>query len=125
MSKEEEFKQLNKGESKEETSIPEKEVDKEKENYSPENNKELIEDKLREDLDKLETRPKSLKNEIEEEKKQIKNLKTSGKLSRLLSLAKTKGAHYAVDIVKQMNDPYMLDALHDLLVQEGLSDDIE
>jgi len=81
--------------------------------------KKLVEEKLGEELEKLEEDSEKFEEEIEEEKEQIKNLEKEGKLSRLLSVAQEKGAHFAVEIAKKMDDPYLLDALHDLLVRKG------
>ena len=82
-------------------------------------NKELIEEKLGEELKKMKVESKELKEEIKIEKKQIGNLEKSGKLARLLNIAQTQGPAVAVEIAKSMDDPYLLDALHDILVQKG------
>lgn len=41
------------------------------------------------------------------------------KIKRLLQLASQKGVIYAVNVAKKINDPYVLDALHDTLAKEG------
>lgn len=41
------------------------------------------------------------------------------KMKVLLQAAKTKGVIYAVHMAKKMNDPYILDMLHDTLAKEG------
>ena len=57
---------------------------------------------------------------IQAEKKQIlEKYKKKGVLKRLLGIAKEKGVSEAVAIAKKMNDPFVLDILHDILVQEG------
>ena len=81
--------------------------------------KRIIEEKLEEELEKLEEDSEKFEEEIKKEKEQIKGLEKEGKLSRLLSVAKEKGAPFAVEIAKKMDDPYILDALHDLLVRKG------
>ena len=67
----------------------------------------------------MEVEPGKLKEEIKEEKQQIETLEKEGKLNRLLNIAEERGAPFAVGIAKQMNDPYILDALHDILVRKG------
>jgi len=81
--------------------------------------KRLIEEKMEEELEKMEIEPGKLEEEIEKEKQQIKTLKKEGKLNRLLNIAKERGVPFAVGVAKQMNDPYILDALHDILVRKG------
>lgn len=41
------------------------------------------------------------------------------KLKNLLALAKSKGTVHAVHVAKNMNDPYLLDKFHDLLIEKG------
>ena len=50
----------------------------------------------------------------------VKSLQEEGKIKKLLAIAKSKGVVYAVAVAKKMNDPYVLDMLHDTLVKEGL-----
>ena len=84
--------------------------------------KRIIEEKLGEDLKKLEEDPGKFQDQIQDERKQINQIKKEGRLSRLLSIAEEKGAHFAVEVAKRMDDPFILDALHDLLVQKGLNE---
>lgn len=49
----------------------------------------------------------------------IKQLDEEKKIKKLLALAKSKGVIYAVNVAKKMDDPYVLDLLHDILAQEG------
>ncbi len=98
--------------------IPEKEVQKErKEEF--EKHKELIEEKIEEEKKTLEADPETLKEEMDEEERQIESLKGEGKLSRLLNIAQEKGVAFAVEVAKDMKDPYLLDALHDILARSG------
>lgn len=48
---------------------------------------------------------------LQEEEKKIKGL---------LVIAKDKGVVYAIQVAKNMNDPYLLDTFHDYLIKEGL-----
>ena len=82
--------------------------------------KQIIEEKLGEDLKKMEEAPEKFENQIQDERKQIDQIREEGKLSRLLTIAEEKGAHFAVEVAKGMDDPFILDALHDLLVQKGI-----
>ena len=41
------------------------------------------------------------------------------KIRKLLLVAKEKGVVWAVNVAKKMDDPYMLDLLHDALAKEG------
>ena len=42
------------------------------------------------------------------------------KIKSLLALAKGKGVIYAIKVAQKMNDAYILDQLHDRLIQEGM-----
>ena len=49
----------------------------------------------------------------------ITSLSEEEKMKTLLKAAKQKGVVYAVALAKKMNDPYILDMLHDTLAKEG------
>jgi hypothetical protein len=51
---------------------------------------------------------------------QIKNLDTNGKIARLLDLAKEKGVDFAINVAKGLDDPYLLDILHDKIIEKGI-----
>lgn len=84
-----------------------------------EEERKLIEDKLDNELEKMEVESDHLEEDIKIEKEQIENLKKKGKINRLLNIAKTKGVAYAVAVAKKMNDPYLVDILHDILAHKG------
>ncbi|MBI2577299.1 MAG: hypothetical protein HYV77_00435 [Candidatus Wildermuthbacteria bacterium] len=44
-------------------------------------------------------------------------------VDNLVAAAKEKGVVFAVRIAKEINDPFILDALHDRLIQEGMLKD--
>ena len=88
--------------------------------FAGESKEEFIERKIGEDLKKMEEAPEILEEQIKDEKKQIDNLKKEGKLSRLLNIAQEKGAPFAVAVARRMNDPFILDALHDILIEKRL-----
>ncbi len=60
-----------------------------------------------------------LKKQAATQAQGIKSLKDEEKIKNLLEIAKKKGVIYAVHVAKQMNDPYILDALHDVLAEKG------
>jgi len=55
--------------------------------------------------------------EIEKEK--IEYLGEKEKIEHLLRMAREKGLVFAVQTAKKMNEPYLLDILHDTLAKEG------
>lgn len=60
-----------------------------------------------------------LKKEAKIQAEKIKPLDENRKVQNLLEIAEKKGIVYAVKVAEKMDDPYALDALHDLLVQRG------
>ena len=113
-------KQFSNGESLEgQENHKEKSLQERKDVFENNFEKELIEKKLGEELEKMKVDPEKLKKEIKIEKEQIANIEKGGKLTRLVNIARIKGAPFAVGVAKDMNDPYLLDALHDILVQNG------
>lgn len=69
---------------------------------------------------KLMDHDDNLKKESENKAKQIQAMGDEDKIDNLLKIAKEKGVAYAVKVAKSMNDPYVLDIFHDVLVREGL-----
>lgn len=61
----------------------------------------------------------SLKTQAEEQAKTMRNLAEEEKIKKLLDLTKLKGVIYSVNVAKKMDDPYVLDLLHDILAKEG------
>jgi len=61
----------------------------------------------------------SLKPHVQAQVSQAQALKDQEKLQYLLALAKHKGVVFAVHVAQKMNNPYLLDALHDTLEKEG------
>ena len=45
------------------------------------------------------------------------------KIEHLLETAREKGVVFAIQVAKRMNEPYLLDILHDTLAQEGFYKD--
>jgi|SRR3989344_705163 len=74
--------------------------------------------KLREAIEKTDI-DDSLKTQASQQAQSIKALDEEKKIKKLLALAGTKGVIYAVSVAQKMDDPYLLDRLHDMLVKEG------
>ena len=67
----------------------------------------------------LMTMDENLKKEAEQKANKISFLADDDKLEELLKVAKEKGVVFAIKTAKSMNDPFLLDTLHDLLAKEG------
>jgi DNA-binding transcriptional regulator GbsR (MarR family) len=61
----------------------------------------------------------SLKAEAEQKVKKIHFLSDDKKLEELVKIAREQGVIAAVKMAKSMNDPFLLDTLHDILSKEG------
>ncbi len=82
---------------------------------------ELIEGenkKLKAEVEKMEVED-SLKSSVQDDTNNAVLLEEQKKIKFLLELAKKKGVIYAVNVAKNMKDPYLLDTLHDRLIQDG------
>lgn len=79
---------------------------------------DLIEKELRREIEKMDL-DDSLKQQAQIQAQKIKNLGEEEKIKSLLKIAKLKGVIYSVNVAKKMDDPYILDTLHDILAKEG------
>ena len=61
----------------------------------------------------------NLKKQAEMTAAKIQVLADDEKLKKLLEIARGKGVVFAVKTAKAMNDPFLLDTLHDILAREG------
>lgn len=61
----------------------------------------------------------NLKKVAEQKANTIHGMADDEKLKKLLDFAQEKGVVFAIQTAKKMNDPFLLDALHDLLAKEG------
>ena len=61
----------------------------------------------------------SLKSQVQDDTNNVAVLEEEKKIKHLLALAEKKGVIYAVKIAKDMDDPYLLDKFHDLLIEKG------
>ena len=63
------------------------------------------------------------KSEAEAKAEKIDFLCEKEKIERLLDIAREKGLVFAIQVARKMNEPYLLDILHDTLAQEGFYKD--
>lgn len=63
------------------------------------------------------------KSEAEAKAEKIDFLGEKEKIERLLDIAREKGLVFAIQVARKMNEPYLLDILHDTLAQEGFYKD--
>ncbi|XOA42708.1 MAG: hypothetical protein ACKKMV_01030 [Candidatus Nealsonbacteria bacterium] len=96
----------------------ERETKIEKEKPLTEEETRRIKEKYEEEFRKMKLSP-DMEEEAKEEAKQIKTLEKEGKINRLLNIAKEKGVYFAVKVAENMNDPYTLDILHDILAKDA------
>lgn len=61
----------------------------------------------------------NLREEAQIKAGKIQYLADDQKLENLLQMAREKGVAFAIQVAKKMNDPYLLDTLHDILAKEG------
>jgi hypothetical protein len=73
---------------------------------------------LRREIEMMELDDKT-KGEAEAKAEKIEFLGEKEKIEHLLEIAREKGVVFAIHMVRKMNEPYLLDILHDTLAQEG------
>lgn len=84
----------------------------------PVEEKEAIRQQIRREIEVMKLTPE-LQDEATKKAKKIEFLGEKEKLEHLMVITKEKGLAFAVDVAKKMNDPYILDIFHDILVKEG------
>lgn len=94
----------------------EKEKKIEKKEVSPDD--KVVSEQLRKEIEMMEL-DESLKDEANKKAQKIEYLGEKEKIEHLLQIARDKGVVFAVQVAKKMNDPYLLDVLHDILSKEG------
>ncbi len=87
-----------------------KETSKENEDIK----KEIMQEIEKMDLDE------NVKQSARQHATDIGSLQREAKIKKLIALARTKGVIFAINVAKKMNDPYVLDTLHDMLAKEGM-----
>jgi len=78
----------------------------------------IISEELKREIELMQV-DDNLKKEAEQKANKIQFLADDEKLKKLLDVAKNKGVIFAIQTAKKMNDPFLLDALHDILAKEG------
>lgn len=116
---------------KEELKIPERKIsateqavhfdwDKEKkiEKKEMSSDEKIVSEELKREIELMQV-DDNLKKEAEQKAGKIQFLADDEKLKNLLAVAREKGVVFAIKVAKSMNDPFILDALHDALAKEG------
>ena len=81
-------------------------------------NEQVISEGLKREIELMQI-DDNLKKQAEQKASKIQLLADDDKLKELLRMAKEKGVFYAIQVCKKMNDPFLLDTLHDILAKEG------
>ena len=92
--------------------------DEAKETQEKSANDEIVNKELRRVIELMEL-DESLKIEAQKKAAKIQVLADDDKLKKLLEIAQEKGVLLAIKTAKSMNDPFLLDAFHDILAREG------
>ena len=95
-----------------ESQEPFKETAKERETVDDENKR------LKDQIEKMHL-DNDLKAQVQTDATSAQPLEEQKKIKYLLALAQKKGVVYAVNVAKNMDDPYLLDKFHDLLIEKG------
>jgi len=99
-----------------------KESEKTREMKEIAQNEKVIAEELRREIELMQV-DDNLKQQAEQKANKISFLADDDKLKNLMSLAREKGIVFAIKVAKSMNDPFVLDTLHDALVREGFYKD--
>ncbi|MEA3453141.1 MAG: hypothetical protein U9Q96_02275 [Patescibacteria group bacterium] len=97
----------------------EKETEGKEREESKREEEQMIREKLEKEVDLIQSSTPQLQDEAQEKAQKIKELGAEGKLRGLLDLAQAKSLPFAVAAARAMDDPYILDVFHDLLIKEG------
>jgi len=90
-----------------------RETIEEKENLSKEEIRELRKEIENMDVDD------NLKQQVKTQAQNAKSLQDAEKIKHLLEITKEKGVVFAVKVAKNLDNPYVLDTLHDILIEKG------
>jgi len=94
----------------------EKERKVEKKEISPDD--KIISAELRREIEMMELDDRT-KDEAKKKAEKIEFLGEKEKIEHLLQIAREKGVIFAIQVARRMNEPYLLDILHDTLAREG------
>ena len=100
---------------KTELSEQKREVAEQKE-ISPEDR--IVSAELRREIEMMEL-DETMQAEAEKKAEKIEFLGEKEKIEHLLEMAREKGLVFAIQVARKMNEPYILDILHDTLAGEG------
>ena len=78
----------------------------------------IVSDKLKKEIQMMEL-DDNMKAEAVKKAQKIEFLGEKEKIEHLLKMARERGVVFAIQVAKTMNEPYLLDILHDTLAQEG------
>lgn len=78
----------------------------------------IVSSELRREIETMEMDEKT-RAEAEKKAQKISFLGEKEKIEHLLKIARDKGVAFAIQVAKKMNEPYLLDILHDILAREG------
>ncbi|MCX6721247.1 MAG: hypothetical protein NT026_01440 [Candidatus Staskawiczbacteria bacterium] len=92
----------------------------EKKEISPDD--KIVSEELKRELDLMDA-DESAKADVEKSKEKIEYLGEKEKIEHLLQMAREKGLVFAISVARKMNEPYLLDVLHDILAKEGFYND--
>lgn len=81
-----------------------------------------IRERLEIEMESIKRNPK-IDDDVQQKAQNIKDFNAEGKLRSLLELVQSKGISFAVATAKSMDDAYILDVFHDLLVKGGFYKD--
>lgn len=84
----------------------------------PSADEKIISEELRREIEMMQV-DENLKKQAEMTAAKIQVLADDDKLKKLLEIARESGVLAAVKTAKAMNDPFILDTLHDILAKEG------
>jgi hypothetical protein len=76
-------------------------------------------EELQKEIEKISQSPQT-QQDIKQKVAQIKDMDTQGKITKLVALAQERGVAFAISVAKDMNDPYLLDTLHDRIIEKGM-----
>lgn len=79
---------------------------------------QLVSEELKREVEMMELDEKT-KAEAEKKAEKIEFLGEKEKIEHLLEMARDKGLVFAIQVARRMNEPYLLDILHDTLAREG------
>ena len=79
----------------------------------------MIREKLEKEIELMQASSPKIQDEAQKKAQEIKELGTEGKLKGLFDLAQSKGLPFAITAARAMDDPYILDVFHDLLIKQG------